>query len=423
LCFEKENRNKADRTPIDAWGGDNDKWNQITQAISQWKFLKSKVDRFYTTKEDLDKRDFISSQLNDTRYISCLAQGYLEQLGCDVNVTKGFVVSEMRHQWGFNSLIGETDKKERTDHRHHAIDAVVIASTSRSLYQQAANQIKQDKLKIPRPYTDIRTELEEKLKHVIVSHVPQRKLSGGLHEETGAGYVAKHDGLVYRKTLNPEFTIKNAMSIVDEQVKNIVLEHIENHKNSKEAFNEENLKTLKLGNNPIKRVRVLQSKIKTTKKQTAEDVLQQTKFGVKDKSGKIFKYMSYGNTHHVEIIQNIETNKIEGKFVTMMEASHRVKGINRDKQPIVKINHGDKWEFLMALHANDTVSIEKDNGERIFYRVQKMGAISAKLTLRLNIASTISNKNEEVEASISTIFEQNAIRVHRVNAIGRLMDD
>jgi CRISPR-associated endonuclease Csn1 len=30
LCFEKENRNKADRTPIDAWGGDNDKWNPIS---------------------------------------------------------------------------------------------------------------------------------------------------------------------------------------------------------------------------------------------------------------------------------------------------------------------------------------------------------------------------------------------------------
>jgi CRISPR-associated endonuclease Csn1 len=60
----------------------------------------------------------------------------------------------MRHQWGFNSLLGETDKKERTDHRHHAIDAVVIASTSRSLYQQAVRQMKQDKLKIPRPYAD-----------------------------------------------------------------------------------------------------------------------------------------------------------------------------------------------------------------------------------------------------------------------------
>jgi CRISPR-associated endonuclease Csn1 len=88
LCFEKENRNKADRTPIDAWGGDNDKWNQITQAISQWKFLKSKVDRFYMTEKDLKERYFIFSQLTDTRYISRLAQEYLRQLGCDVNVTK-----------------------------------------------------------------------------------------------------------------------------------------------------------------------------------------------------------------------------------------------------------------------------------------------------------------------------------------------
>jgi hypothetical protein len=51
--------------------------------------------------------------------------------------------------------------------------------------------------------------------------------SGGLHEETGAGYVAKHGGLVYRKTLNPKFTLKNAMSIIDEQVKTKVLEQLE----------------------------------------------------------------------------------------------------------------------------------------------------------------------------------------------------
>jgi CRISPR-associated endonuclease Csn1 len=327
----------------------------------------------------------------------------------------------MRHQWGFNSLIGETDKKERTNHCHHAIDAVVIASTSRSLYQQAANQIKQNKLKIPEPYADIRTELEEKLKHVIVSHTPQRKLSGGLHEETGAGYVAKHGGLVYRKTLNPEFTLKNAMSIIDEQVKNIVLEHIENHKNSKEAFNEENLKTLKLGKNLIKRVRVLQKKIKTTKKQTAEDVLQQTKFGVKDKSGKIFKYMSYGNNHHVEIIQNIKTGKIRAEFVTMMEASSRVKGINIPKQPIVKTDYGDEWKFLMALHINDTVSIEKENGERFFYRVQKLGG-GYDITLRLNIASTINDKDQCLPLMAKGVIESNLI-VHKINAIGSLIDD
>jgi CRISPR/Cas system Type II protein with McrA/HNH and RuvC-like nuclease domain len=47
-----------------------------------------------------------------------------------VNHLRVFVVAyvRQRHQWGFNSLIGETDKKERTNHCHHAIDAVVIAS-------------------------------------------------------------------------------------------------------------------------------------------------------------------------------------------------------------------------------------------------------------------------------------------------------
>ncbi|SFV87985.1 hypothetical protein MNB_SUP05-SYMBIONT-5-462 [hydrothermal vent metagenome] len=300
---------------------------------------------------------------------------------------------------------------------------MVIASTSRSLYQQAVNQIERNKLKIPQPYDNILQELDEKLKHMIVSHTPQRKLSGGLHEETGAGYVAKHGGLVYRKTLNSEFTIKNAMSIVDEQVQNIVLEHISNYKNTKEAFNEENLQTLKLGKNLIKRVRVLQSKIKITKKQTAEDVLQQTKFGVKDKSGKIFKYMSYGNTHHVEIIKNTKTEKVKGKFVTMMEASHRAKGINMPKQPIIKVNHGDEWEFLMALHINDTVSVEQDD-ERVFYRVQKLDVGSKRFVLRLNTASTLSNKDEELYIGISEEnFDKYQIKLHKINAIGGLIDD
>ncbi|MDC9727486.1 MAG: type II CRISPR RNA-guided endonuclease Cas9, partial [Candidatus Thioglobus sp.] len=364
ICFTKENRDKSDQTPIDAWGGDNDKWNQITQALSHWdKSLDSKIKRFYTKETDLQKRDFISSQLNDTRYMSKLAQDYVRQLGCDVNITKGFVVSQIRHQWGFNSIIGEVNKKDRTDHRHHAIDAVVIAATSRNLYQNAVRQIEQDKLNIDPPYDHIRDELKERLKHTIVSHAPQHKLAGSLHEETGAGYIKKHGGLVYRKTLSPEFTLKNAMSIVDEAVKTKVLEHFENYPNPKEAFNSEHLALLKLGKNPIKRVRVLQSK-------TNEKKLENTKFGVRDKTGKIFKYMSFGNTHHVEIIKNSKTGKIKGEFVTTMLASHRAKGINMPKQPIIKTNHGEDWEFIMALHINDTVSIEQDDGERVFYRVQ-----------------------------------------------------
>lgn len=414
LCFAAENRNKSDQTPVDAWGGDNDKWNRITQALSHWdKSLDSKIKRFYTKEADLQKRDFISSQLNDTRYMSKLAQDYVRQLGCDVNITKGFVVSQIRHQWGFNSIIGEVNKKDRTDHRHHAIDAVVIAATSRSLYQNAVRKIKRDKLNIVPPYAHIREELNERLKHTIISHAPQRKLAGSLHEETGAGYIEKHGGLVYRKTLSPEFTLKNALSIVDEAVKTKVLEHFENYPNPKEAFNAEHLALLKLGKNPIKRVRVLQSK-------TNENKLAQTKFGVRDKTGKIFKYMSYGNTHHVEIIKNSKTGKVKGEFVTTMLASHRTKGINMPKQAVIKTNHGEDWEFVMALHINDTVSIEQEDGERVFYRVQKLEAPSG-LTLRLNTTSTIDNKDEAIRKSISGLFQEDILK-HNMNTIGHFIE-
>ena len=424
ICFTAMNREKSDRTPIDSWGGNEYKWNQITQAIGRWdKSLKSKVARFYQTEDDLQKRDFIESQLNDTRYISRLAQEYVRQLGCDVSVTKGFVVSEIRHQWGFNSLIGETNKKERTDHRHHAVDAVVIAATSRSLYTKAVKQISNNKLSIAPPYNDIRNELEENIKHIIVSHAPQQKLSGALHEATGAGYIEKHGGLVYRKTLDSKFTDKNAGSIVDKTVQSIILEHIENYKTSKDAFADGIKVYHKDGKTPIKRVRVLQSK-------TTEKKLAQGKFGVKDKSGKVFKWMVYGNTHHVEIIRHKETGKIKSEFVTMMEAHRRAmtgtkSAKKRDvvKENIILTNHGNDHEFLMALHIDDTVSVENEMGERTFYRVQKLGG-GYDLTLRLHTAATLKNKNEEFAISINKDnFNKHKFQLHRINAIGHLIND
>ncbi len=183
LCFTAENRYKSDKTPKDAWGEQESKWNQITQSISKWKGLKGKVARFYQTDKDLQERDFISSQLNDTRYISKLAIGYLKTLGCDVSTSKGVTTAWLRHQWGLNNLIGTTDQKERTDHRHHAIDAAVIACVDRTLYKKILywTQNNEQKIKITPPTPHFRDQLAEYLKHIIVSHDVKRKLSGGLH--------------------------------------------------------------------------------------------------------------------------------------------------------------------------------------------------------------------------------------------------
>jgi hypothetical protein len=69
----------------------------------------------------------------------------------------------------------------------------------------------------------------------------------------------------------------------------------------------------------------------------------------------------------------------------------------------------------------DTVSIEKENGERFFYRVQKLGG-GYDITLRLNIASTINDKDQCLPLMAKGVIESNLI-VHKINAIGSLIDD
>jgi CRISPR-associated endonuclease Csn1 len=105
-----------------------------------------------------------------------------------------------------------------------------------------------------------------------------------------------------------------------------------------------------------------------------------------------------------------------------MLASHRAKGINIPKQSIIKTDHGEDWEFIMVLHINDTVSIELENGERVFYRVQKFMIAQGFLVLRLNTASTLKNKDEEIQMSIHRLFTEMKLRNHQMNTIGHFID-
>ena len=191
VCLASQNRYKGQRTPIDAFEGNADKWAQITQALQAWEKNKlgAKVNRFYMTDKEVQERDFINSQLNDTRYISKLAIGYLKQLGGDVTTTKGFIVSLLRKQWGL--------KKNRGDHRHHAIDAMVIACIDRGFHgrladiakhvEQQSTQLNVRGIHVDEPWPTLRNDVNEQVCKIIVSHTPQRKISGELHEANRGG--------------------------------------------------------------------------------------------------------------------------------------------------------------------------------------------------------------------------------------------
>jgi len=434
VCYTKENRVKGQRTPIDAFIGDEDKWDQITQSISHWnKKLKSKRERFYQTASDVKDRDFLSSQLNDTRYITKIALDYLKPLGADITTSKGSITAWLRHQWGLNDLIGNRKEKDRVDHRHHAIDAAVTACVDLSFYQSLVASAKAHELSHPElqikdlvidsPWQSIRKDLNEKLSKMIVSYATQRKLSGALHEETGVGFI-EGIGNVSRKILNSDFTKKNAEKIIDNDVRELVLNHLEKHNNKpKEAFAEGAKVFHKDGKTLIKRVRVVQSD--TTLKK-----LQTRKFGVKNKEGEVFKWLAYGNLHHIEILKHKESNKYSGKFVTMFEAHRRAMTGTKSAQnrqithePIISKNHGASYEFSLALHKNDLVSIKK-NGERHFYRVRKLGALNqgAQPIPILNLHIDAQDKMTELSESISNLMSKYEMKLHNINAIGKLIE-
>ena len=429
ICFTGENRNKGQRTPVDAFGGNEEKWNQITQAISRWdkRKLRSKIDRFYTTESQLTKRDFISSQLNDTRYISRVALEYLKPLGADINTCKGITTSWLRHMWGLNNLIGEANEKERNDHRHHAIDAIVIACIDRSLYTNMVTISKELESKesnltmkdiyIDPPWGNLKADLHKQLEATIISHTPHRKLSGALHKETGAGFI-DGQGNVVRRILDGGFKTSHVKKILDDTVREIVKAHLEKYNNKpKDAFSE-NITVYHLdGKTPIKRVRTLQS-------ETNLEKLEKTKFGVRNKDGKVFKWLAYGNIHHIEVIREKETGEYSGIFVTMMEASHRVKGINMPKQSATKTNHGDSHAFVMALHINDTVSIEKD-GKRKLYRLRKLGQLSEGSQPRptLNYHVDSKTKIDELSDSIANLLGEFKLQKHDINVLGKKIND
>lgn len=441
VCFAGENRYKGQRTPIDAYGGNEEKWNQISQAINHWdKKLKAKKSRFYTTTADLQKRDFISNQLNDTRYISKVTLDYVRQLGADVSVSKGHTTAWLRHQWDLNSLIGETSEKERSDHRHHAIDAVVIACVDRQFYKDLIGiakdlekrqpELKMRDIRFDPPWPYLRSDLDEKLQRVIVSHAPSRKLNGELHEDTGAGFI-NGKGTVYRTDLNGEFKTTQIKKIVDDEVRQIIEQHLANYDDKpKNAFAEGIIVYHKDGKTPIKRVRLYQStQIKKRSK------LEVEKFGVKNKEGHIFKWMTYGNIHHMEIVKNKETKKHKGILVTMMEAHRRAmtgtrSAIRRNvtREQIVNKNHGNEWEFIMALHKNDLVSVDSGDGDRAYYRVQKLGG-GYDITLRFHTETStkrnsylIENKRI-LENSVENFISRFDMTPHNINTIGRILSD
>ena len=433
LCFAVENRQvKRNRTPWEAYGG-TQKFEEIAQRVQNWPFGKSKNTKLrkFTQKEIPELDEFVNRQLNDTGYASRAALDYLKQLGVDVQVTKGWATWRLRHVWGLNRILaGDSPddeaiaEKNRADHRHHALDAAVVAVTGRSVYQRIAYIAKQNEnahlaplrggANPAPPWDGFDRDLERVIGSIAVSHAPLRKLHGALHEDTAFGYryvpgVGKKQ-FVYRKRLE-DLTDTMVGKIVDPVLRQAVQERVSKFGNDAKAA----LRNLRAqpfhhpknpGGQPVRRVRIYENR-------SPEQL-----FAVesqRDRSGGPFKYYAYGSNHHVEIFRNQETGKVEACFVTMMEAAKRAR---RDKASIVD-RKMEGHDFLMSLSINDMVELD-EGGTPSLYRVQVLDTTAKRLWLRHHRAATLKDNFDRVLVSIGLFIEARKGRKVNVTPTGAI---
>ena len=206
---------KGDRSPYEAFGSNPPgyNWNEILARVSELK-NKTKQSRFSEKAMENFEKDstFITRQLTDNMYLSKVARRYLTCLmdnPKDVWVIPGQMTKILRDKWHIDEIlkrkIGQEEiinlglkddeigkyKKNRYDHRHHALDAMVIGLVDRSLVQQIAKanrQRKTERLVVPQiPFT--REEIVEKAKKAVVSFKPDHGLQGKLSKETLLGCI------------------------------------------------------------------------------------------------------------------------------------------------------------------------------------------------------------------------------------------
>ncbi len=391
LCEVHENISvKGNQTPYEAYHHDEEKYEQIKQRIKVLPWPKRR--KFLQKEIELDEA--ITRELNDTRYICREAVRYLKQICSNVKGTRGKITSELRHQWGLNSILNLTDPnmKNRDDHRHHAIDAAVVAVTRNKHLRELAES-KYAKtgsgVKFEAPWKDFREELAEKIKHINVSHRVTRKVSGQLHEETAYGPTGLKDDkgqdiFVYRKKLE-DFTMPMVGRIVDPVVKEIVVDRLKKHGLNpekkqtipKEVWREPLYMKSKTGNGPrIKKVRI-------------RDVFNNM-IMLKDQNGKPYRAVAPGNNHHIEIFEYKDKDgniKRDSKVVSMFEAVRR----RRKGEPVIQRDHGEGKKFICSLSTNEMVMMPDKEGNNDLFRVQKM-SINKQIYFRHHTAATIDNE-------------------------------
>lgn len=415
LSLRKANRDKANRTPHEAFGhtpaGYN--WEEISKRSAElspakrWRFGPDAMARF-----ESEEGGFLARQLTDTQHISRVAKAYLEAIyggqGYDgssnhVWVVTGRLTADLRWTWGLDSVLhghnlpaSAAQKKNRDDHRHHAIDAIIVACTDRSQLKAAADQARSherqydDRLlaDLPPPWPSFRDDVAEKVRGLIVSHKPDHGIQDAMHNDTAYGLLKSEAGvpdkrgvrtLVTRKPLDGDAfrTSADLEKICDEVVRQKLLSATAGL--SGQAFKTALVDAGRIMRPPVYRLRVHD---------------RQSVVLIHDREGVAYKgYKGDGN--YCYDIWLDETGKWTGEVISTFDA-YQLSRQNKDWWKYLVGRNGQT--LLMRLRKGDMLKINYEDCEMIV-RVAKFttGAISLSEHFQANVDARVRDKQNDLK--------------------------
>lgn len=455
LCFADENRRKGDKTPYEFYGADAANWSAIKErALKLFSDSKEYPNAYQKFKRFVQQKfddDFSTRQLNDTRFISKEAKNYLSKICKNVQVSPGQATSNLRQKWGMNTILNDANEKTREDHRHHAIDALVMACTKVSYVQELSrwnrynrnSELKQ----FPLPWETFRKDAEVAVEHILVSHkrvanditVRTKTVEkngkkytnlgvaarGQLHKETvyGKRNVHGEEAFHVRKSIDSIVTEKQLEKIVDEAIKNLIRKRVM----ELGGFVKGNLPAntfFIVDENGIKQPQLFLPNKNGEPVPILKVRMRENIGGAEQLKDNINQWVNPRNNHHVLIYKD-DKGDLKEEVVTFWTVVER----KRTGQAVYQLPPNGK-SIVTTLHINDMFllglkedeidwdNLDYDLLKEHLYRVQKLS--NNDYSFRFALTSTVNNKNEEIRSSLKGLQNQNAIKV-KISVSGQIL--
>lgn len=437
VCVREANRIKRNRTPWEAFGH-TDAWAGILARAEslpknkRWRFAPDALEKM------AGEAGFLARHLNDTRHLSRLAVDYLRCVCGTVRVSPGRLTALLRRRWGVDSILADAGSgpsslmpagadealpavKNRADHRHHALDAVVIGCIDRSMIKlvqtaaaraEKATEARGDSIRRvldgfdDQPWDGFRAELRRRAGSIIVSHRPEHGLGGALHKETAYGPVdPPEDGcnLVVRKPIDG-LSKDEITSVRDPLLRAALARRLEargRDANDPAAALVRAAADLAAmpASRGIRRVRVLKKEA---------NPIRLTHAG-----GSFHKLVLAGEVHHVDLALRPDGRRWTGHWTTLFEAHrHRTAG---GHAPAPRLEPGER--FVMRLHKGDYLKLEHKGRARIMMVVKLEPSSNSVVVVEPHQLKT--DRSKQVKISCDQLRARGVRRV-TVDLLGRV---